>query len=301
VIHHVFATKSNIGDWLSAKGIQHLLRPFEVRESFCDTPFVAETLERLSALQPMDTVVIGGGGLFMDYFTPFWEGFAALADRVPFCIWGVGYCDVKNAESRADVELLRTMMRKSRLCVVRDELTRNYLGDSSPPVACPSMTVVGPPATPGFGVLHADHYDVVGNDVYEIVNEAARSFAERTRRPFAGTDNQIEDGDEGALSEILKRYEKADIVVSSRLHGCIIGVAMGRRVIAVAGDRKVDSFMDAAGLADWVCQPDDLGNFRRRLDQIETQEPPRAFVERTRQGNLGVADRIKEMLGSESS
>jgi len=40
-----------------------------------------ETLARLSAVGPNDCIVIGGGGLFMDYFEPFWRGFDQIAQR----------------------------------------------------------------------------------------------------------------------------------------------------------------------------------------------------------------------------
>src|ERR1043165_8456109 len=105
MIHHVFANKSNIGDWLSAQGIQRLLG-VPVIEHLCDEPFVPETLEALRELKANDLIVIGGGGLFMDYFVPFWEGFREIASRVPFCIWGVGYCHIKREDSRPPPSLL---------------------------------------------------------------------------------------------------------------------------------------------------------------------------------------------------
>ena len=70
MIHHVFANRSNIGDWLSAIGIQALLAPCKVTEHLCDQPFVAGTLGELSTAGEGDLIVIGGGGLFMDYFEP---------------------------------------------------------------------------------------------------------------------------------------------------------------------------------------------------------------------------------------
>lgn len=69
-VHHVFANRSNVGDWLSARGIQALLGPGRVAEHLCDGPFVPETLAALSAVTQYDLVVIGGGRL-MDYFAPF--------------------------------------------------------------------------------------------------------------------------------------------------------------------------------------------------------------------------------------
>ena len=82
-LHHIFANKSNIGDWLSAKGIQSLLSR-KVTEHFCDRPFVKKTLSELARASAKDFIIIGGGGLLMDYFTPFWQGFRKVAARVPF-------------------------------------------------------------------------------------------------------------------------------------------------------------------------------------------------------------------------
>ena len=297
MIHHVFATKSNIGDWMSAKGIQHLLSPYQIVESFCDDPFVADTIGRLSRLSSSDLIVIGGGGLFMDYFSPFWEGFAAIAERVPFCIWGVGYCDLKHVESRPPTELLRRIVRVSQLCIVRDDLTRDYLAGLNIPAAvqCPAMTVLEPPTEAGFGVLHADHFNVIGSEAYEVVHAVALRFAQETGRGYQQTDNQISDGDERALSEQLDRYARADVLVTSRLHGCIIGLAMGRKVLAISGDRKVDSFMRAAGLSEWVCDVSDLGGLSHRLARIEEQRWPREFVQRVRAENQVVADAVKNI------
>ncbi len=44
MIYHIFANLSNIGDWLSAKDIQKLLHPEQIRECLCDEPFVEETI-----------------------------------------------------------------------------------------------------------------------------------------------------------------------------------------------------------------------------------------------------------------
>ena len=48
MIHHVYANQSNVGDWLSARGIQSLLAPLTVTEHLCDEPFVPETLRKLA-------------------------------------------------------------------------------------------------------------------------------------------------------------------------------------------------------------------------------------------------------------
>jgi polysaccharide pyruvyl transferase WcaK-like protein len=296
MIHHIFACKSNIGDWLSARGIQSLLAPLPIREHLCDEPFVAGTLERLSSLTPTDLIVIGGGGLFMDYFAPFWEGFRKVARRVPFCIWGVGYCDLKREMSRAPRRLLAEIVRQSRLCILRDDLTRRHLSDCAlpPPVPCPSVVAVEPHGG-GFGLVHALHYDSVGPEADGTIRAAAIGFAEDSGRSYHEIDNQIADGSAEALAATLRLYAEADLVLSSRLHGCIIGLAMGRKVLAVSGDHKVESFMRAARLSEWVCDLDDLQSVPARLAALEQQRTPRAFVARARRDNRSIAATIRAM------
>jgi len=294
MIYHIFANRSNIGDWLSARGIQSLIAPLQVQECLCDEPFVPETLSILSAAGPDDLVIIGGGGLFMDYFVPFWEGFRELAHRVPFCLWGVGYCDLKREPSLAPDALLRDMIGAARLCHVRDQLTRDHLSPCAlgPPVPCPSILMVEHPQQSGHGLLHVDNYTTAGDDVYEVMDACSRQFAHETGRPYRQTNNRILPDDERALAEALQRYADADLVLSSGLHGCVIAVAMGRPVLAVSGDWKIESFMEAAGLERWVCDIHDVGGLSERLATLPSQPPVPNFVEWVRAENRRVAQQV---------
>lgn len=299
MIHHVFANKSNIGDWLAAKGIQSLLNPLTVREHFCDEPFIAQTLERLSELTVEDLIVIGGGGLFMDYFTPFWDGFREIADRVPFCIWGVGYCDLKRELSRVPAALLVEIVGKSQFCVVRDELSREHLSSCAlpPPVPCPSVCVVERPSQMGYGVLHVDNYTTAGADIYEAMEVYGEEFAEGTRRPYRRTNNRINAGSEAALAAILDLYAKSDVILSSALHGCVIAVAMGHKFLAVSGDYKMESFMQAAGLSEWVCDINEVDSLTELLANLSDQNPCQEFVAWVRQENRSIAQKILASAG----
>lgn len=298
MIHHVFANRSNIGDWLSARAIQSLLKPYEVIEHLCDAPFVAETLRRLATATDKDLIVIGGGGLFMDYFEPFWEGFGPIAERVPFVIWGAGYCDMKRGSSHPPRPLLERIVAKARLCVVRDELTRSYLEccELPPAVPCPSMTVVAVPPSPGCGLLYADAYDNIGAEVYERAVSTLKGYAARTGRHYRQTDNTIPKGNASQLARTLGLYVGADLVVASRLHGCILGVAMGRKVLAISGDRKIESFMRAAGLGEWVLDLEEIGDLGERLAELPGQASVTEFVTEACRKNGVVAEQVKALV-----
>lgn len=299
MIHHVFANRSNIGDWLAAKGIQRLLHPLPVTEHLCDADFVPDTLRRLGRLGPDDLVVIGGGGLFMDYFAPFWQGIAERSGDLRYCLWGVGYCDLKAEPSHPPQQMLRQVVARSALCVVRDELTRGHLGAAGqpPPVPCPSLAAIEP-AAPGWGLLHVDNYTTVGPGAFEVMDQAGRRFAAATARPYRRTNNRIEPGSEHGLAHCLALYAQSDLVVSSALHGCIVAVAMGRPVLAVSGDRKIEAFMQAAGLGDWVLDHADLAPLGQRLEALPGQRQAQAFVEHARTQNRQVAAKVAALSGA---
>ena len=300
MIHHVFANRSNVGDWLSARGIQSLLAPLPITEHLCDEPFVPGTLEALATAAPNDLIVIGGGGLFMDYFTPFWKGFREIMDRHVFCIWGVGLCDLKAQGSHTPQHLLEEIIQASQMCIVRDEVTRAHLPgcDLPPPVPCPSLVAVKPPANPGRNLLHVAHYDVVGPENYERMCVLARTFAQRTERAYRETNNRIQASRQVALQQVLDLYADTELVLSSRLHGCILALAMRRKVLAVSGDRKIESFMEAAGLADWVCDRDDIESLAGRLETLPEQRTPTAFIAQAVQDNRAVSNRVRALAGS---
>jgi polysaccharide pyruvyl transferase WcaK-like protein len=299
MIHYVFASRSNIGDWLSSQGIQSLLGNRPGKEYLCDEPFVPETIKQLHLASENDLIVIGGGGLFMDYFTPFWEGFLPIAERIPFGIWGVGFCDLKHANSRVAGQLLSSIIARSQFCYVRDELTRTYLNEANlpPSVECPSINIIGA-VEPGKGLLHVSHYGDVGPEVYLAMHEAGMEFSRSTGRQYVEADNEIPSGvpKQQGLSDLLSRYASADIILSSRLHGCIVGLAMGRKVIAVSADRKVDAFMTSVGLQDWLCDVTEVSRLPELLSAIDDQPSVAEFLASIREKNRGIAEQVSSVI-----
>jgi polysaccharide pyruvyl transferase WcaK-like protein len=298
MIYHVYANQSNIGDWLSAKGIQKLLSPLEITECFCDVPFVEETMERLSGATSKDLIVIGGGGLLMDYFIPFWEAFRPIAQRIPFCIWGIGFCDIKNEFSLPPNALIEEIINKSKLCIVRDELSRSYLKHCKlpAPVPCPSINVIEPVLEKGRDILHVVNYTTAGANTYDAMVTIAKKFASNSAIQYRETNNLISSGNEKELNHILSLYQKSSVVISSALHGCIIGVAMGLKVLAVSGDRKIEGFMESAGLKDWVLDVNEVNLLPDLIDKIREQSYNQAISEDIQKKNQEVAMKIKVIV-----
>jgi hypothetical protein len=234
----------------------------------------------------------------MDYFVPFWQGFRPIASRVPYCIWGVGYCDLKLEQTRPPIDLLEDIVAKSQLCIVRDQLTWSLLSRCRlpSPVICPSICALGPSNESGFGVLHVDNYTTAGADVYETMDRLAKDFASATGRPFRKTNNRIQPGSQSALQQTLDLYAASDIVVSSALHGCIIAAAMGRKVIAVSGDRKIESLMSGVGLTDWVLDQPQVSAFPSYLSRLNQQRADTSVFDAQRRANADVASHIRQLL-----
>jgi hypothetical protein len=293
-VHHVYANRSNIGDWLSARGIQRQLARREVDELTCDAPFVDETIGRLSAAPPEELIVIGGGGLFMDYFDGFWERFLPLARRRRFVLWGIGVCDRSRQDSRPDVELVREIVARSQLTAVRDELSRALIGDVGDVsvIPCPTFCALEPSPRTGTALLHVDSYDNVGPESYERTDALLHGLALSGGMPYRKTNNLIEKGDAMDLARVVDRYRDAALVVSSRLHGVIVSLALDRPVLAISGDRKVDALMTTAGLSDWVIGAAEVDRLPELVGRLGEQPDQRAFARAARTANERFGARV---------
>jgi polysaccharide pyruvyl transferase WcaK-like protein len=134
-----------------------------------------------------------------------------------------------------------------------------------------------------------DNYTTAGPDVFDSMDRYARDFAGRTDRAYRRTNNRIDPPSEAELARLLRLYAESDVVLSSALHGCIIAVAMHKKVLAVSGDHKIEAFMQAAGLGEWVCELDDTDSIPERLRRLSSQVVPNGFVEAGRRANEAIA------------
>jgi len=209
----------------------------------------------------------------------------------------VGCCDLKRDNTSISKDLMTGIVRQSRLCVVRDRLTWDFFHSRSlpDPVPCPSLSVIERSERPSRGLLHATHAGIVAPDTYQELCGILKELAGKSDRPYWETRNRIEPKARNLQLE-LDKYRNSDVVISSRLHGCIIAVGMGKKLIALSGDRKIDHFMDLAGLKDWVLEIEEIRRLPAMLARLEKQKSAGAFVDRVRQAHLLVSEKIRSLI-----
>lgn len=298
----LYANDENIGDLLSARGIQSILKgsarlhPFEGRR--------AATARMLDHLGPDDTLVIGGGGLLKSTFDRTWEQVLEAQRRRGFAsvLWGIGFCNVIGRTAQGDVDLHREAVSRARASTFRDHSSLAPFADLSNTqvMGCPSVVAVREalrgraPRAGGVRALQVDHPDLLrsitdryGIDAEEAVSRHASEWAgrrgiERVRItnlvPALGVPPRLrarlavsrwESRRAAALvtAYVRHHYADAEVVVTSRLHGAIIAAAAGRRIVALSGDTKISEFMESVGLGRYVVEdPGQLGDAFERLD-----------------------------------
>jgi polysaccharide pyruvyl transferase WcaK-like protein len=271
MIFHVFANEFNLGDALSAQGIRQQLvqmaPSIRYRALFCDLPYLSETVRVIkNECRPHDLVIFGGGGLFMDYFEPLWAWFLRLrAQRnLRFVLWGVGLCSrIRNSsDTRADQDLLNDVVKNALLASLRDSLTYEpfkrfahcYL------IGCPSLNRVDAlqrARQERLGkLLYVHHSHLVDQKERELLMSVileSNLSMNHLRLSFQELDNIVTPPDTPE-SYLARHYQGADIVVSSRLHGLVLAAGMGAKVIAIAKDEKICSFMAQIGMSEWNVQ-----------------------------------------------
>jgi polysaccharide pyruvyl transferase WcaK-like protein len=301
MIYHIYANQSNIGDWLSALGIQKLLGNQPICECFCDQPFIKQTLDQLNNASEKDLIIIGGGGLLMDYFIPFWEAFEPFSRKLRFCIWGAGYCDIKMEASLPPAPLIEEILGRSRICIVRDELSRTHLKNLNleKPVACPSLNYFEFSVPKGSDLLHVVNYTTVGEAAYTEMCRTGKDWAQQQKKVYRETNNIIQKGNKGQLDELLNRYALSDIALCSALHGCIIAAANGLKLVAVSGDRKIEGFMETVGLSDWVLNHDETEKIGGLLQNSVQQKNISSQVSKIKSENEIIARRVLGLLNGQ--
>jgi polysaccharide pyruvyl transferase WcaK-like protein len=129
------------------------------------------------------------------------------------------------------------------------------------------------------------HYVVrllVGDLAYDtrVKADLLRALADGGRPPGAG---QVLDEPVTSLDELWTQIARTDMVVATRFHNVLLGLMLGKPVLALSYHQKVRSLMTAAGVSDYCQDIEDLDvqRLREQFLRLETKaESVRSSVRR---------------------
>jgi len=245
---YIFADASNIGDRVSALGVQMLAGAtgVELFASKVALPATFRTLKWLQEHRADARVVVGGGGLLQECFDPFWRGL--LKTKLRFGIFGVGANELKG-RNLPPRETLDAISDRAVILHARDEWSLSLFSGANAGKfsvgVCPSVNYLRSkhmacaPLRPYLlHVLHPVDIKMAGGDPVKI-STSVREIAGELGLIYDETDH-IKEG----LSSLVARYQRAQFVVTSRLHGCIFSYALGVPFLPIATDKKTYAFVD---------------------------------------------------------
>jgi len=201
----------------------------------------------LDSMTKDDTLIIGGGGLFKDYFYNFWHNILKFKNIKNFKIilFGLGVCDHKNKKKSTilDESLINEIMEKSELKYIREPFKK--YDDNMLYTHCPSMLYIYENYQNFFvktekKLLYVSHKDLIGKNKDNEIKKFLKDYCLLNNFSYSEVDNIVR-GNMKA-SDLMKFYINSEIVVTTRLHGYIIARTLGKRVVAISNDNKIEGF-----------------------------------------------------------
>ena len=244
---YVYANQKNAGDLLSAKGIQAAVG-VEGAEYLIEDGRPHNFLRSEKVKQRK--LIIGGGGLLMDVFEPFWQ--ELLSSGSGYMLFGVGACNIRGRARLLPDKLLKDIVLNAWHVQVRDSMTADLIeaacGIKPLRTLCPSVYYVINKynATPvkkdkrcRTKLLYVHHRKLVetAGQGENFVKDMVKTICRLNDFIFVETDNMS-----GNIDKLMGRYINSDIIISTRLHGCIFSYALNKPFVAVSADSKIDSF-----------------------------------------------------------
>jgi hypothetical protein len=247
-ILHVFANKSNIGDYLSALSIKkYLCRKTE--DVLIDEHYFNRYKHSISTFTSKDIIIVGGGGVLKHNFFPFWDLLIKNYCGYKLIIWGVGECMPKHdLDTKMPDNIYKSISKIASLVSVRDVLTqRRFIENGLNPIisGCPSTTIASSwPINNKKYLLHVIHPELIKSRLPEW-RETCRTLSKRYGLKYIelfhrGTSNFLI---RSLYLKLIKQlYMHSGMIISSRLHGVIIGSTRGVPVIPISNDMKINSY-----------------------------------------------------------
>jgi len=248
-ICYIYADACNIGDRVSALGVQQLVgkRGVELFASKAGLPSTIKILNWLQINRPNTMVIVGGGGLLQECFTAFWT--QLIESTLSFSLFGVGANEMQGKRKLLSVSILRDLAFRATAIHVRDMWTRDLLqfGQTAQVTIgiCPAVNYLVSKYSCNLNeskkyLLHVQHpvdISLSGGDPKHI-SSILKSIAIELGLIYDETDH-IKDN----LDTLAVRYKRSRFVVSSRLHGCIFSYAFKIPFVPIISDKKTSAFI----------------------------------------------------------
>jgi hypothetical protein len=266
-----------------------------------------DTESALGSARAGDVIVVGGGGLVKDFFAPMWEAICNAPPGVRLVVWGVGHCTNKDKPTALGEQHVRAIASRASVLFVRDPETLSTFESAGATgllrvVGCPSILELRRwRARPKNVFLHVMHPTLLGARL-----EAWRTAAQNAARSL---DLKYEEINHGLSEKRLQQwrgwrdlrhaYGRASMILTSRLHGAIMGSAIGTPVLPVSADLKIEDYWQKT-LKGGPVLPVDDPSVLASVDWAKVRAGTSEVATRVRwvlDQNLEAARVVRELLG----
>jgi hypothetical protein len=242
---YIYANKRNVGDYISHLGVKTIVN-IDGPSSFC-SPAYLKQLEKYRSRNPDVMLVIGGGGLFLDAFTEFWN--LVLATKLKYCVVGVGITKMYGRKEMPP-HTLKNVIASASYALVRDSESINRLGSYAqsgsvmmsvcPYLNCFSRAFWNKASHNNRLLLHMVHPSDLrlAETQLDIITRNLKAIATKLGLTYAEHSNMSANH-----KKCLHGVRNARIAVSIRLHRCIMSYGMGILFLPLYCDYKMESFV----------------------------------------------------------
>lgn len=300
---YVFANKRNVGDYISHQGVQQLVT-LQGPMMLC-TPVAQKLyhyqLNYLRKHNPSCHCIIGGGGLLQGVFTDFWQ--ALVASNLDFSLLGVGLNRMPGRPG-LKTELLQSIFAQATILGLRDPMTVALVApehrDKVRLHTCPAHNFIRAQSHKGNTVvqpvllhmLHEADLRLANVDIAAL-KEHVQMLATTHGLTYVEATNMNNN-----FTTAIAQVATSQVVVTSRLHGCIMSYATGRPCIGIACDAKLSQYIHAHTQYTSVLPDANLhANISFALDCI-TQVPVPQITSEQLQNTHTVAQEILQQVAS---
>jgi len=250
MIYYACANNINIGDYFSMLGVKDAVK-LDGSELFFEKsnpPFS----EKIKLLKEDDHLIIGGGGILKDNFEKYWLEILKnqKEKKYKIYIFGIGVCDHKNVSKSTvlNSNILNQIFSSSEINFLRPPI--NFDNKNIIETFCPSILHVNKKyyskkITSKEQLLYVSHESLVGKDNNLKIINILKEYCTKNKLEYTEVNNISKTQKETDI--IIEKYLNSKFIVTTRLHGYIIGTALRKNVVSISKDYKIDGFAKSIG------------------------------------------------------